>query len=74
MLSDHYINKYRTSKQKIQNKVSKLESACRIKLVVSKTKCNEAKYHDSCFYLWCEVDDVADQNIELKQELCKYDN
>ncbi len=76
MSSDYYINKYRTSKQKqkIQNKVSKLESACKIKLAVIKTKCNGKEYHDSCFDLWCEVDDMADQIIDLKQELCKYDN
>ena len=76
MSSDYYMNKNKINKhkQKIQNKLSKLESVCKIKFAVIKTKCHEDKYQESCYDLWCEVDDIADQIIDLKQELCKYDN
>jgi hypothetical protein len=74
--SNYYINRYKNQKQKqkIQNKISKLESACKIKLAVIKTKCNDGEHTESCHDLWCEVDEIADHVIDLKQELCKYDN
>jgi hypothetical protein len=75
MSSDYYVNRYKTNKQKqkIQNRISKLESTCRIKLAVIKTKCNDNEYTESCHNLWCELDEIADNIIDLKIELCKYD-
>jgi hypothetical protein len=76
MSSDYYSDKHKNykQKQKIQNKVSKLESAFKIKLAIIKSKCIEDRYQESCHDLWCEIDEIADTIIELNHEVCKFDD
>jgi len=71
-----YTNKERNFKQKlkIQSKVSKLESAFKLKMSIIKTKCNDDQYQESCYDLWCEIDDIANHMIELNNEMSKYDH
>lgn len=71
-----YTNKERNFKQKLklQSKVSKLESAFKIKMSIIKTKCADDQYQESCYDLWCEIDDITDHMIELNNDMSKYEH
>lgn len=73
---NRYTEQWRINKQrqKLHGKISKLESSVKIKHAIINIKCNDARVHqEACYLLWCELDEITDQIVELKHEIVKYE-
>ena len=57
-------------RQRMQSKLSKLDTVFKLKMKLL-NKCIKKEYDDSCYELWCEIDDISNVIDEMHNEIKK---